>query len=906
MAKPKFLKKQLTLGISAILLSGLSASSFANNFYLENNQFTVKNNGAVIATATLGADGVLDTDGVNLPRVDVDSAALNAGLPSFEFTIDSDGLTAGSTSNFKVGLSIQDDADPSARRFEAYIGTLTLAVDGDKKVIGTIPAQAMYVRAKKGSATFYQAINNSTDNGPVTISGGKLSFSGPAAVALLKAAGNDVLDAVINDFTLNGAFTFRVVIEETTAVGAQVGVLTGSDFSAVPRIATACALDNKSTVDNVFQLITDTGFSKPYVVQGRFSSNKNALNTPPIAFTEECDAVGGSGGGGAAAGGGGSAPVEEASEEQQELAAEENVVNELQEALNDIDTSAPLEEAALEQISDLNTALESASEKLDTVIESEIESGSVSSTTVASSTNLATKSAAASKTVSDAIDSGSQLSNDQLLGALTSSAKTASSSSKVANASTDDEAKQAIIAQTKTILQNSAKILEALTKQTRDSDQQLTTAQTTSIVATAKNVTDAAETIVKNAGTSAEIISTTREIKRVLESQNNLGIPATTTQVTSVVNTSNAAAEALAIRQISAAIPTADTSNVEVLKTTIKEDRELLEQILDISIPIPPALIIPDQEINDRVTLILSTTSTLNQTLVSKVTESVKKQKNLKTIIANNGKSAFELFEGYFKRPITLSILSDRTVSALNEEATITVDETTNAVKVVTASGSYSAMITSISAASPLLPEGLVARPNGTGTLIVDGIAINLATNVYDLIKFVQTVDEAGFSFTQNDTASFTLDLGNNQKFSGAFAYDNLSGANLGSDCGTLSVIQPEGSENSASYAFGIQCSNGVLQRVLPYPEDANFYESNKSLGREVSTDRNTGIITIAGVGAFKPSFFTAEPTNAEKLSQLFYADTFGILYESADVNGDGVTDIKVISADSVQVLYGN
>ena len=226
-------------------------------------------------TATLGIDGVLDTTGASLPQFDLSNAALNSGIPTFSFTIDSDGLTANTTHSFKIGLSISDDASPTTRRFEAYLGTLTLAVDGSKNVTGTIPSQNLNVRAKKGSATFYQAINNPSVNGPVSISG------------------NDALDAVLDNFTLNGTFTFRVVIEETTAGLAKLGVRSDSAFTAVPRVGTSCALDSNSTVGNVFQLITDTGFTNAYVVQGRFSSNQSAANTAATAFTESCVASGG-------------------------------------------------------------------------------------------------------------------------------------------------------------------------------------------------------------------------------------------------------------------------------------------------------------------------------------------------------------------------------------------------------------------------------------------------------------------------------------------------------------------------------------------------------------------------------------------------------------------------------------
>ena len=445
---PRFVKKRLCQLVAAGLLLGAGSSVYANDFSLVDNQFTISETAASApdfsVTATLGVDGVLDTTGASLPQFDLSNAALNSGIPTFSFTIDSDGLTANTTHSFKIGLSISDDANPTTRRFEAYLGTLTLAVDGSKNVTGTIPSQNLNVRAKKGSATFYQAINNPSVNGPVSISGGTITLSGSEAVTLLKAQGNDALDAVLDNFTLDGTFTFRVVIEETTAGSAKLGVRSDSAFTAVPRVGTSCALDSNSTVGNVFQLITDTGFTNAYVVQGRFSSGQSAANTAATPFTESCVA---SGGGGAAA------PVVE------DLGDLEEEAEELAAVLDDIDTSAPLDDAVLTQLDDLAVSLEAVADSLEESVVEELLSGVVSTATVTSTTSLATKSAATSSAISNAIASGTEVSTSSVLGALKSGAKSSSTASKVATSTADTTAKAALAAENTTILNSSATML---------------------------------------------------------------------------------------------------------------------------------------------------------------------------------------------------------------------------------------------------------------------------------------------------------------------------------------------------------------------------------------------------------------------------------------------------------------
>ena len=896
MKKAHFKKSRLSTLVVAAMFAGLGSSANANDFSLVDNQFTISEtaaSGDFSVTATLGSDGVLDTTGENLPQFDLSNSTLNTGIPTFSFTIDPAGLDASTTHNFKIGLSISDDASPTTRRFEAFLGTLTLAVDASKNVTGTIPSQNLEVRAKKGSATFYQAINNPSANGPVSISGGTITLSGSQAVTLLKAQGNDALDAVLDSFTLNGTFTFRVVIEETTSGSAALGVTSDDVFTPVPRIGTTCVLDSNSTVGNVFQLITDTGFSNAYVVQGRFSSNTAVANVPPTAFTESCDAVGGGGGGG-----GSQAPAEGSVEEA------EDAVDELGSVLDTIDTSAPLDSTSLGQLDDLNSAIETATTVLDTQIDDEIASSGVSEATIASSSNLATKSATSTTALANALSSGTAVSKTNLLGALSSGAKASATATKVSGATTDSAAKQTLNTQNKAILTSSTTLLSSLA----DQGDELSTEETDAVRTVTTNLVGTTKALASESTTAAELESFATQANTILEAQEKLGIPADTALIESVAEASDAIATNLITQQLTSegAAPTESE-----ISEAIENNVSLLEAVLDVGLRVPPSVIIQPTERSDRIAQ--RGGSSLNASALQTAASATEKIVNPANVTLKGGLNARDALSTFLGQGLLTSALLDtsnvsstRTALALGGETSIAVDSATGAVTINVPGGSYSAAIVSIRNVPAVVPQGIKVRSDGRATIVTSGAAIDLAPNAFGLIEFIAAADTAGFAYTQNANGSFALDLGNGQTFSGVFGYDNLIDADLTAACNAISVTEPAGAENSPSYAYGIGCSNGASQRVLPFVADSNFYASLKASSMTATTDRSTGVIGISGLGSFKPSFVTSSDlTPAEELNLLFYKDTYGIYMEQADVNGDGITDIKVITEDSVQVLYG-
>jgi len=888
---PRFVKKRLCQLVAAGLLLGAGSSVYANDFSLVDNQFTISETAASApdfsVTATLGIDGVLDTTGASLPQFDLSNAALNSGIPTFSFTIDSDGLTANTTHSFKIGLSISDDANPTTRRFEAYLGTLTLAVDGSKNVTGTIPSQNLNVRAKKGSATFYQAINNPSVNGPVSISGGTITLSGSEAVTLLKAQGNDALDAVLDNFTLDGTFTFRVVIEETTAGSAKLGVRSDSAFTAVPRVGTSCALDSNSTVGNVFQLITDTGFTNAYVVQGRFSSGQSAANTAATPFTESCVA---SGGGGAAA------PVVE------DLGDLEEEAEELAAVLDDIDTSAPLDDAVLTQLDDLAVSLEAVADSLEESVVEELLSGVVSTATVTSTTSLATKSAATSSAIRNAIASGTEVSTSSVLGALKSGAKSSSTASKVATSTTDTTAKAALAAENTTILNSSATMLSSLASKSTV----LTTAEADDVRTASKNLVSTALSLADTV-VETDLKNIAAQATSILVAQASLGIAADTALIDSV----SSASEQLGSSLITSLLTNDDgeAPTTEEITESLTNDTALFESVLDVSLPVPPSIVVTLAERTDLVTIAFPT---LSAAAVTRSIAATAKIVNPQNITLKSGVTALSFLDTYLTTPAVVEssllggIGSRRSVAALLAgEAEVVVDAVTGAITISVPGETYAGMVLAVRTVPASVPNGLRLRTDGRFTLVSDGTAMDIAATAFSVGGFIEVAETAGFGFTQNDNASFSLDLGSDQTFVGAFAYDNLADADIDSACGTISVTNPEGLLNSASYAFGINCANGVTQKVVPFAAESNFLPSLRAAGMTATADRSTGVISVNGVELLKPGFFTAAPTTDELTYHAANTDSLGIAMQILDINDDGIDDYKVISATTVQIMYG-
>ena len=232
----------------------------------------------------------------------------------------------------------------------------------------------------------------------------------------------------------------------------------------------------------------------------------------------------------------------------------------------------------------------------------------------------------------------------------------------------------------------------------------------------------------------------------------------------------------------------------------------------------------------------------------------------------------------------------------------LAIDSLTGTVIITAPGEKYSAAIANTKIVSASVPEGLSFMRDGRALIVANGVAMELAPIALDLIGFTNAVEKAGFNMTLRDGGLVDISISANERFVGVFAFDNIS--NSTGSCGATTIVEPTGALNAPSYAFELNCVNGVQQRIVPFVHDVVFYRSVAAFGHTMTTDRNTGIVTISATGKYKPSFFVNKLTESEQAFLAENKDARGSAFKEIDLNGDGLADIVFYTAAGAQVLY--
>jgi hypothetical protein len=234
----------------------------------------------------------------------------------------------------------------------------------------------------------------------------------------------------------------------------------------------------------------------------------------------------------------------------------------------------------------------------------------------------------------------------------------------------------------------------------------------------------------------------------------------------------------------------------------------------------------------------------------------------------------------------------------------LSVDDATGVVTYTVDGKRYIALVDSIDIAYAALPKGKHIAADGSVILVTDDVVITLVTSSVDPLAFVAGVNSVGSgvftSILRNNGAVSLTDTTSSAVFSGIFSSDSV----VPGSSGSVSFDYPVGQPTDGDYSYVVTNKDGSRQNILPAIANSLFFQSIGSYSYQITTDRSTGIMTIAGA-QFRPDYFVLPLTADDSAFLAVYADSAGVAYRAVDANGDGITDYEVITSTGKQIVYG-
>lgn len=842
-----FRRKLLSQAIIAGLSFGTAGSVLAgadSDFYLTGNAVTVGS-----SVATVGNNGVISTTTVT--RTTNSSTLPNVTLPLSD-------LQTASTHTFRVGMQ----ATLGTSILEVRLGVVTLATDANGDItsfdLADAPADPGFEKTYawvrlNGNVTVTAEFN--VPSGMISRSGNNLTLNMSTIINEISAQGA-VADALAA-FTTTGTVNYKLALYQTAGTDGAGGSSFGHyDSNNTP--AFTASTQNVSWNDAT--------------LSGNFAG-ASVLSGSLVILA--ADTGGGSGGG-------------TTEEPDDTTTVDETDINEL-----DSDTTAA-----------------------DQQVDEELNSGSgeVSPATVTQTETVTNTAATQTETLVSGSTTGT-ISTPNTLNVLATATSSADTGGKVANSTTTAD-KTTVTNSTKTIIKNTGTLLTKIA----DSGTTITTEQKTQVQGIIVNLANAAKNIT---GGSSGKATTATEMKKDLETAFKA---ATTLKVPLSDEAETTIKEAAVSIQVAALAELTGKNSEDLTQEDLQEafnDPETREKVLGASPKLPLKNPRSDEEIdaaiNDYITANYPAKSLDSAKAANKAVEDSSTSNPGEDFggCASSG-PGLEILPGVFISPGNACDLKEplpggaQTLSASEPSSGITVnpaDMTFNPATATTLWPVGDDVIKLAQLGQRAVPAGLTlsvaTQPDGRMTIIgSQGIALDLAPTAEDTIALAIALDELGFPMAFRDDGSFELALAGDDKFTGTFGFEVLP-ADDRAACGDMTFTPTAGIEvNQPDYAFVAECENGISQNIAPFVAEAGLYESLANGDFTVSTNRSTGVITVEGVGEFKPSFFSSAPTEAEAQYQAANADSLGISYMPMDINGDGRMDFKVITPTSVQVIY--
>lgn len=841
-----FKQRLLCQVISAGLLTTAATSALAGDFVLVGNQISWTK-GAVTGTATIGSGGNAST--INL----VNTNDANT-LPNVSFSLED---YATSTDTYSLGLYMEVNSDSNDNQVEMSLGTVRVTtVNGSITSVAMVtntgddhyrPVEVNAQKVGSGStinlsASFAAKANMISNPGTDP---NKVTIQVDNVIAAL-SGNNGLFDDIIERFASNGDYSYHIGIQfldaaNNTVTSAELGTYDdNNDFTASAVGAPAITLGTPNL---------SAKFPSASFISGEF----NIVDTLPD--------TGGSTGGGSTGGGSGSGG--------------ETVVDD--QTLDDIDE----DNAALDNA--VNEALNSG--------------GEISQEVVDQAKEAIQQSSDAIKQITDVIKEGGTVDQGNLLQAAQKISATVKTAVTVINNS-DSDGTGDVEANTREAVNNLVDAIQNL----QDREVELNDVEKEVFDNVLKDLAPAVSGLTEKTQTEEDLESEAEKLKKLTAANNALGVVASEESRKAVEDASRA------IQKRLLALKTGEPVSDEDVKDNFEGNEEFREAAVENAPDRPNQGNVPPSEVTfsgDWGALL----NNANSDALDKLRKAIAKALSKVVNVNEEFISILNLTVGVKAPDLSTEQTSpaQRAILAASDSEdafNLAVDEQTGLITVTLPGEKYTAQLVSSKSVPVTDQPAFYFRPNGNALLVGNGVAYELAPSPVSLPAFVNAALEMSFDSTQRDNGSFYLTLSETDRFSGTFAYDNLTGLSP-ENCGNVSFAAPTTEVNAADYAFTMTCAdNAINQRIVPFVDAEDFRASVAGFDLSVSIDRNTGFITIAGIGKLKPSFFVTSANAAETAFHEANKDSFGLAYMGEDVNGDGKLDYKVISDTGVQVLY--
>ncbi len=870
---------------------------------LQNNQLQISGgsgSGFSTQTPTISSLGVVSTV-IDVPKTD------GVGIPSFNFTILPTGVPNG-TYNFRVGVTFDDN--DNARRLEARIETLTLTVLNGV-ITGTIPAgQSLQLLGRNGSGNVEVNVSapNQAINGPVRVTGGSVTFDAERLIDRIRDAHQQFDSIILAEFDEEATYTYRIAVQQTSGTPINFGTLQSSVFTPFPRVQTApCNSSNCVNNTSAFVLNSNSfagGFTNAYTVTGQFNVSEGSSSgggdddtpaptpTPAVNVTESTtqlnetitNIV----------------VVPNATPSQEVVSQLNNAVNNtnalLSGAANQITSGGLSTEQALQTLTVAQTALNLAGDAT--------QAGGDVNTSASTNAieNLASVVAALSTR---------PLTTTQVNEVTTIAANTVAAAAKLITDNTPRAAILNLVEATVELLRSSTAAAGAVRQELATQLQQLAQVASSNIIATLPasirgstnlNTVDAVRALSANSATvRGSIIQTSAVVPepsatgtpvvRVIQPRSTAtpAPSASTTPVPSATHTPTPTPTPSGTPSPSPSTsPVASPSAVPTASATPGSSPSATP------LQTPPDRPFVDLDSNALLTA-LESLQTNSTNLFS-----------IKLAVADGLRTGTETLADSLVTFVTIdsSVLAPglNAFAATGPDISVQRNATNDGLRISSGGKEYSVLATAMRIVPSTLAEGLSTLPDGRLLLVNNGYAFELAGSPADIDSFLSGIAFAGYDTTFRADGGVSINVGSNQRFVGSFVVGDVASS---TECGYPEFVAPTGNPASEAYAFQMQCENGVTQTITPLTDSPQFYATLANAGLEVQTNRDNGVVSIANVGRFKPSFFVNPLSAADQafLDRVKNAD--GVAFRARDVNGDTVVDYEVLTATGVQVLYG-